>query len=282
MLYEKVSDQKRRLNSDLQFARRIQRLMLSRDIPAMQNASVATLSRPARIIAGDLFDFVQYKQKQMHACILGDVTGKGAPAALYGALTFGMIRHLLEQELSPAALLTKLNDELMERPIDAQFIALIFALWDDANQTLYLANSGLPRPMHFSKRGLELINCVGTPLGLLKGSEYEQTSVHASPGDIFLFFTDGIREAQDGAAREFGYQRLGEVLTLQASQSAAVIRDSIAEAISKHTGLVKAVDDQTLIVLKVQSSEVETNNSVNLRLGTGELATAEFEIKGRI
>jgi sigma-B regulation protein RsbU (phosphoserine phosphatase) len=106
--------------------------------------------------------------------------------------------------------------------------------------------------------------------------------LQASPGDIFLFFTDGILEAQDVAAREFGYQMLEEVLTLHASQSAGVIRDSIAEAITKHTGQVKAIDDQTLIVLKVQSSEVETNNSVNLRLGTGELATAEFEIKGRI
>jgi sigma-B regulation protein RsbU (phosphoserine phosphatase) len=274
MLYERLINQERRLNQDLQFARRIQRLMLSRDLPALANASVATLSWPARIIAGDLFDFAHYKQKQMHAGILGDVAGKGAPAALYAALTTGLVRNLLDDELRPADLLRTLNEALMERPIDAQFVALMFMLWDDVNRTLQVANSGLPKPVHFNGRDVVRIDSVGTPLGLFEGAMYEETVIKASPGDVFVFVTDGILEACDLEGKEFGYERLENVLMLHGRKSAAEIRDAIAQSLAAHTAKADVTDDQTLIVLKVETRNGSADRSLNLRVRTGELSLA--------
>jgi sigma-B regulation protein RsbU (phosphoserine phosphatase) len=272
MLYERVMRQERRLNQDLQFARRIQRLMLPRDLPAPANASVATLSWPARIIAGDLFDFAHYKQRQMHAGILGDVAGKGAPAALYAALTTGLIRNLLENELQPGELLSTLNEALLERPIDAQFVALMFMLWDDVNRTLHVANSGLPKPLHFDGKNVMQIDSVGTPLGLLEGIVYEETAIGAAVGDVFVFLTDGILEACDLEGKEFGYNGLEKVLLRHGQNSAVEIRDAIAHSLAVHTAKADVADDQTLIVLKVEPRRGSSVRSLNLRVRTGELS----------
>jgi PAS domain S-box-containing protein len=148
MLYERVSAQERQLNQDLRFARKLQKRLLSDDLPVMKNAAISTLSWPAGIIAGDIFDFAHYSQSGLHVGILGDVMGKGAPAALYAALTSGIIRLLVERELAPATMLKTVNQTLLERPLDSQFVALLYTVWDDQRLELTLANSGLPRPLH--------------------------------------------------------------------------------------------------------------------------------------
>ena len=102
ILYDRISNQERQLNRDLQFARVLQRRLLSADLPVMKNAAVSTLSWPARIIAGDIFDFSYHQESRQHVSILGDVTGKGAPAAIYAALTCGIIRTLIEREPGPS------------------------------------------------------------------------------------------------------------------------------------------------------------------------------------
>lgn len=272
ILYERVSNQERQLNRDLQFARVLQRRLLSVDLPVMKNAAVSTLSWPARIIAGDIFDFAYHRESRQHVSILGDVTGKGAPAAVYAALTCGVIRALIEREPGPTEMVKLINEALLERPLDAQFVALMYTLWDDTNLVLRIANSGLPRPVRYRDGKMEIIEATGTPLGLLPGVEYDEQSVAALPGDVFVFLTDGILEAFDVSGREFGYDGLESALSISHRLGVNQIRDEVAKAVTSHCGCVEPDDDQTLIVLKVQKQSAHElrQPAANLRVRSGE------------
>jgi phosphoserine phosphatase RsbU/P len=251
ILYDRVSRQEAQLNQDLRLARELQKRLLPSNVPAMKNAAISTMSCAARIIAGDMVHFGFYRKQGVHVGILGDVAGKGAAAALYAALTIGIIRSLAEQELPPAEMLKALNDALMERALEDRFVALTYALWDDDSLQFRIANSGLPKPVLYRNGKMEIIEAVGMPLGLFPGVEFEESCVDAAPGDIFLFLTDGILEACDSTDEEFGYERVEEILHKCNGASAAEIKEAISRALTAHCGPVEARDDQTLMVHKV-------------------------------
>jgi sigma-B regulation protein RsbU (phosphoserine phosphatase) len=273
MLYERVVPRSQ-LNQDLRFARKLQKRLLSDDLPVMKNAAISTLSWPAGIIAGDMFDFAYYNQSGLHVGILGDVMGKGAPAALYAALTSGIIRLLVERELAPATMLKMVNETLLERPLDSQFVALLYTVWDDQRLELTVANSGLPRPLHCTNGRVKVLDAVGTPLGLLPEINYEEHVVKAEPGDVFIFLTDGILEARNKEGEEFGYHNLATALRGSENLSVNEIRDRIASAITAHCKCLEPEDDQTMIVFKVQPDDKQAFRQPpeNLRVRTGELS----------
>src|SRR5215467_3967113 len=106
--------QEAELNDDLTLARELQKRLLPSEVPGMKNAAICTLSCAAKIIAGDLIHFGYYRKRRAHVALLGDVSGKGAAAALFGALTIGIIRSLSDQELRPAKMLKAVNQALTE------------------------------------------------------------------------------------------------------------------------------------------------------------------------
>ena len=183
--------------------------------------------------------------------MLGDVAGKGAAAALYAALTMGLIRSLTEHELSPGEMLKALNQSLMERAMEDRFVALCYTVWDDATLNFRIANSGLPKPVLFRRGKVEILEAVGMPLGLFGGVEFDEMRVAAEPGDVFLFLTDGILEAGNRADDEFGYEGVERALRATRTNGAREIREVLAETLTAHCGDVEARDDQTLLVLKV-------------------------------
>jgi phosphoserine phosphatase RsbU/P len=251
MLYDRVSKQERQLNQDLNFARELQKRLQPSGTPPMNNAAVASLCRPARIIAGDMFDFGFYSKSKLNVGVLGDVSGKGAPAALYAALTNGIIRSLMERELGPAQMLSAVNQALMERPLDDRYIALMYGAWDDQRRVLRIANSGLPRPVHYRNGKMDIIDAIGIPLGMFPKPEFDERVVEALPGDIFLFLTDGILEACNRHEDEFGYPGLEAALGNTHGLTAKEVSDVLLQALALHCGDLEAGDDQTLIVVKV-------------------------------
>jgi sigma-B regulation protein RsbU (phosphoserine phosphatase) len=251
ILYDRVSKQERQLNQDLNFARELQKRLQPSGTPPMINAGVASLSRPARIIAGDMFDFGFYSKSRLNVGVLGDVSGKGAPAALYAALANGIIRSLMERELGPAEMLSAVNQSLMERPLDDRYIALMYGTWDDQRRVLRLANSGLPRPVHFHDGKMEIIDTIGIPLGMFPAPGFDERVIEATPGDIFIFLTDGILEACNHRDNEFGYGGLESALRNTDGLTAKQISDVLFQALASHCGDLEAGDDQTLIVVKV-------------------------------
>src|ERR1700734_4040083 len=164
-LYEEIARQERRLERDLALARELQMRLLPQALPLLANLELAAKFVPARAIGGDLYDFIPYSLSRL-GIVIGDVSGKGAPAAIYAALVSGILRSHAPIEPGPAEMLRAINFSLSERRIDAQFVSLIYAVWDDLNRTLQVANSGLPRPIYCHDGKIEIIEATGLPLGL--------------------------------------------------------------------------------------------------------------------
>ena len=152
-LYEEIARQEKRLERDLSLARELQMRLLPQTLPRVTHLDLAAKFTPARAIGGDLYDFIPYSLSRL-GIVIGDVSGKGAPAAIYAALVSGILRSHAPIEPGPAEMLSAVNLSLAERRIEAQFVSLIYAVWDDENSTLVVANSGLPRPVfvHGGKR----------------------------------------------------------------------------------------------------------------------------------
>ncbi len=252
-LYEQIARQEKRLERDLAMARQLQFGLLPPTLPKLENLDIAAKFVPARAIGGDLYDFVNYSMSRT-AIVVGDVSGKGAPAAIYAALVSGILRSHAPIEPGPAEMLSAVNFSLGERRIEGQFVSLIYAVWDDRNRTLQVANSGLPRPIYCHDGKIEIIEATGLPLGLFDDADYDEFSFRAKPGDMFVFFSDGILDASNKAEELFGRERVGEIVAANSNASADAIVKLIFKAVAEHASGEEAFDDQTVVAIRVKGT----------------------------
>jgi len=252
-LYEEIERQERRLERDLSLARELQGRLLPQTNPKLAHLDVAAKFVPARTIGGDLYDFIPYSMSRLGIAI-GDVSGKGAPAAIYAALVSGIMRSHAPIEPDPSEMLSAVNLSLAERRIEAQFVSIIYALWDDAHRTLTVSNSGLPRPIFVHNGKNEVIEATGLPLGLFDEAEYDELEFKMKPGDMFVFFSDGILDARNRKGELFGRGRTEKVVAQCAGDSAACVVDSLFKAVAEHSAGVETFDDQTVVAIRVRSS----------------------------
>src|SRR5438132_2124950 len=251
-LYEQIERQEKRLERDLALARELQFRLLPQSRPQLANLEVAAKFSPARAIGGDLYDFVNYSLSRF-AIVIGDVSGKGAPAAIYAALVSGILRSHAPIEPGPAEMLSAVNFSLGERRIDGQFVSIIYAIWDDPNRTLQVANSGLPRPLYCHDGKIEVIEATGLPLGLFDDAEYDEFTFRAKPGDMFVFFSDGILDARNRAGDMFGRAPMETIIAGCAEISADCVVKSLFNAAAEHAGGGEAFDDETVVAIKVKN-----------------------------
>src|SRR5438874_3474069 len=251
-LYEQIERQEKRLERDLELARELQFRLLPQSLPKLPHLELAAKFAPARAIGGDLYDFVGYSLFRT-ALVIGDVSGKGAPAAIYAALVSGILRSHAPIEPGPAEMLRAVNFSLGERRIDGQFVSLIYAVWDDEQQTLQVANSGLPRPIYWHDGKIEIIEATGLPLGLFDDADYDEFTFHAKPGDMFVFFSDGILDARNQAGDMFGRRRVEEIVAKSCEFSADWVVDSLFKAVAGHAAGVETFDDETVVAIKVKN-----------------------------
>ncbi len=250
-LYEQIARQEKRLERDLALARELQFRLLPQSQPKLANLEVAAKFLPARAIGGDLYDFVNYSLSRT-GIVIGDVSGKGAPAAIYAALVSGILRSHAPIEPGPAEMLSAVNFSLGERRIDGQFVSLIYAVWDDSNRALQVANSGLPRPLYCHDGKIEVIEATGLPLGLFDDAEYDEFAFQAKPGDMFVFFSDGILDARNKVGDMFGRQRVEQIVAKCAEVSAECVVDSLFKAVAEYAAGVETFDDQTVVAIRVK------------------------------
>src|SRR6266516_1329225 len=244
-LYEQIERQEKRLERDLALARELQFRLLPQAPPHLANLEVAAKFSPARAIGGDLYDFVDYSLSRF-AMVIGDVSGKGAPAAIYAALVSGILRSHAPIEPVPAEMLRAVNYSLGERRIDGQFVSIIFAVWDAEQQTLQVANSGLPRPLYWHDDKIEIIEATGLPLGLFDDADYDEFTFNAKPGDKFVFFSDGILDSRNEAGDLFGRSRVEQIVANSDGISAEGLVNSLFDAVAEHASAVETFDDQTV------------------------------------
>ena len=250
-LYQAIKRQEQQLERDINMAREVQLRLLPTNPPAHEHAELAVSFLPARAIGGDLYDFLEYAADQT-AIVLGDVSGKAAPAALFAALVSGIMRSAAQQKLAPAAMLSLLNDALQERKLESQYVVMLYALWNDTNRTLTVANSGAVQPI-FCRSGQNVtVKAEGFPLGMFPSATYEEFNVATQPGDAIVFVSDGILDAENEKGDMYGEDRLAALLCGSRDLPAQHIANAILSDVTQFQGTKDRFDDETIIVLRVK------------------------------
>jgi len=250
-LYEKVARDEARMERELLAAQRIQGALL-RPVPADDyGVDLAARILSAREVCGDLYDFLRYGPTRL-GFALGDVSGKGSAAALYGAVAIGILRSMAPLKLFPAELLGQLNQLICERRIEDRFMTMCFSTWGKTTRKLRVANAGQTQPLLLRGGRCEQLNLVGFPLGIFEDVTYEEWSVILDPGDILVFHSDGLSEAPDPQGRQFGVRRLAELIEAHAALSAGELADRMISAVQEFTQGAPLQDDRTLVVMKVR------------------------------
>jgi sigma-B regulation protein RsbU (phosphoserine phosphatase) len=248
-LYQEIAERERRLQEDLQAASELQSLLLPATIPPMRGLNAAVGLRPSRQISGDLYDFFQHSDANA-VVAFGDSSGKGAAAALYGAVLDGLLRTLAPRWRSPAQLMKALNDKLVERPIEARFVTLLLMLWSPQNMQFTLANAGNSTPILCRGGKIRELRVEGVPLGMFPDREYEELVFQAEPGDTIVLYSDGISDHQSPAHQEYGAERLGRLVLANCAGSPQALINAIFADLDRFN--TARFDDQTVIVMQVK------------------------------
>jgi sigma-B regulation protein RsbU (phosphoserine phosphatase) len=250
-LYEQLARDEARMERDLQAAKRIQGALL-RPVPTDDyGLDVAARYLSAREVCGDLYDFLRYGPQQL-GIALGDVSGKGTAAALYGAVSIGIMRSLAPQKLQPAEMLRQMNQLVGERRIEGRFMTACFATWQKGRQKLRVANAGQSQPLLYKDGRCDRIELTGFPLGIFEDVTYDEWGVTLEAGDILVFHSDGIAETYNSEGQLFGNERLRKLIEQHHEISAAEMADRVLNEVDWFSQSAPLSDDRTLVVMKVK------------------------------
>jgi sigma-B regulation protein RsbU (phosphoserine phosphatase) len=249
-LYEALAQREQRMEQDLQAAYKLQSVLLPRAVTDISGLDIAIRSRPARGITGDLYDFFQHSEDYT-LIVFGDVSGKGAAAAIYGALISGLLRTLAPRRRTPAQLMKLLNEALLERKVDAQYATLSLLAWNAVRRTFTVSAAGTLPPMVCRTGQLLDINVAGIPIGLLDDRDYDQIEFQAEPGDLILLYSDGVEDQLAETAEDYGRPRVETMLRASCGAPAGSIPKLIFDDIDRFRGGTPLTDDQSVIAIRV-------------------------------
>ena len=248
-LYEELAHREQRMETDLKAARALQRILLPRDVE-IHGLEVGIRSRPAREISGDVYEF--YEHGEDYAVIaFGDVSGKGAAAALYGALVSGLLRTLAPRRRSPALLMQSLNEALLERRVDAQYATLTVLLWEPRIHRLTVVNAGGEAPLVYRRGELIPLRGTGVPIGLLEDRDYEEEIFETEPGDAILLFSDGIVDQLNDREEDFTGVRVRRFMEKHGGDAPRAAVDELIAQLDAFRGSMPLTDDQSAVMMKV-------------------------------
>jgi len=248
-LYEEIGERERLMQEDLRAAFDLQTVLLPQEAPEIAGLETAIGLRPAREISGDLYDFFGHGDGQMQIAF-GDSSGKGAAAALFGAMVNGLMRTLAPRRRKPAELMRALNDTLVHRKVEGRYLTLMMLLWDPESQSFTMANAGGSPPVICRKGAIINLQVEGVPLGLLPDRDYEETVFQTMPGDLVVLFSDGVSDHLSEASEEYGAARLSRILQRDCGLEPREIVQNVFADLDAFNPV--RFDDQTLIVIRVK------------------------------
>ncbi len=256
-LYDEVRSTQERLEKEVRFAQRVQAALLPAAPPKrLKGVELAGAFASARELGGDFHEYLAPDSNNLIVAV-GDVSGKGVPAALYSAFAAELVRgrtfrrRYLPERSSPAGVLSSVNTILHQRQLEEYYCTLCYAIFDLKRRTITLANSGLPYPIRCSSEGCTQIELPGVPLGSFQGSVYDEASFDLHAGDVFVFCTDGVFEAMNEQGQEFTGERLIEVVARSKELPAKALVDTIFAAVAEWRGETPPNDDMTAVVVRI-------------------------------
>lgn len=249
-LYEEIARREQAIQKDLEAASKLQAIIMPPEAPRLPGLEIGLRLKPARLVSGDVYDFFDYDAE--HAMIaFGDSSGKGAAAALYGALVSGLLRAAAPRRRSPAQLLLSLNETLMERQIPARYITLLVMLWKAGERSFLIANAGQTTPLVCRGGAILEPQASGVPVGLLQQVEYEESLFQAEPGDLVVVVSDGVHDQQNPHGEEYGRRHLQRYIAAHCEDRARDIANGLLDDLEAFRDTSPVLDDQTVLVLKV-------------------------------
>jgi sigma-B regulation protein RsbU (phosphoserine phosphatase) len=247
--------EKSRMEQEMRIAAEIQQALLPKPRASLGFVEAAAASIPCRSIGGDFFDYLDEPGTKF-GFTLGDVAGKGPPAALMSALMQGMFVSQAQFAEGPATAVTSMNKALCRRGLESRFVTLMFGVLTSAGELTY-CNAGHNPPMVVGKRGVRRLDQGGPVVGLLEFAPYGQETVTLDVGDTVVIFSDGVSEALNSAGEEYGDARLQAVV--EGTQKPTVTAQSVVDrVVSEVRGFTKGAvqnDDITVMVLRFLGTE---------------------------
>lgn len=249
-LYQ-VALEKGRMERELQMARQVQASLLPRETPLIPGWQVAAWWQPARQVSGDFYDFLVDGPDRI-AVVIGDVADKGMPAALFMTLTRSTIRATLAQHCEPAECIAQVNRLLCDDADNGMFVTVLYGELNPVTSELVYVCAGHYPPLWYraAEDRLTGLESTGMALAVHPWGPFEQRRVQVSPGDMLVFYTDGVIDATNERIEEFGHDRLHQVLFDHRRESADDIVGALQSAIHAHVGPTVPFDDIAVVLLK--------------------------------
>ena len=238
------------LKGELEVAREIQLALLPRGTYATGDIEISGVTKPANTVGGDFYDVLPQADGRI-VLTLGDVAGKGSPAALLMALLLAALRTLVEERLDAPTLVARLNVQICRHSPASRFITLVYAIYDPATGQITYVNAGQNPPLIRRADGrIERLTGTGIALGLFEHSEYGHAETHLAPGDLLVFYSDGITEAEDPAGQPLEETGLEAVIERHSAQPPSAIAAEVLSAVQAHAKRARFGDDLTILVVK--------------------------------
>ncbi len=247
-LYNEIGERERRMQEDLKAAFELQTVLLPSEAPDVEGLDIAIGLRPAREISGDLYDFFEHTNSHF-AIAFGDSSGKGAAAALYGAMVNGRMRTLAPRRRSPAELMKALNDALTQRKVEGRYVTLLIVLWHAHSKSFTMSNAGGSPPMICRGNDILKVDVEGVPLGLLENREYDEVVFQAMENDLVVLFSDGVSDHLSATGEEYGRGRLAQVVRRCCNMTPKEVVAEIFADLDRFN--MDRFDDQTLLIMRV-------------------------------
>ncbi|HVN47537.1 MAG TPA: PP2C family protein-serine/threonine phosphatase [Bacteroidota bacterium] len=243
------SEERARLESDLELSQKVQRALLPQSLPEIPGLELAAFSQPAHIVGGDYFDFLKFKDDS-HAIAIADVMGKGVPASMLMANLQASLRIIVPESDEPASIICRLN-RLFGRNINlTKFVTFVLAQYHEHTRSLTYCNAGHNPPLVRRQNGtIERLMPTGAAIGLISQTEFSQNTVTLQPGDRVLLYTDGVVESFNQRKEFFGEERLEKFLQDSVTLPTARVIAALQEAMFRFTQSNIPADDTTIIVL---------------------------------
>ncbi len=246
--FRKELIRRERLARELEIARDIQRYILPPCCPEIEGYSLAVEYHPAREVGGDLYDF-DWNPETLQL-VIGDVSGKSIPAALYGAVFSGQVQTLFPHSLSPAQALEFLNKNLVARYPSGNYISVTYCRLDRSNGSVILANGGMPFPFLVRGTRIRRLPVAGVPLGLLEGITHEEFKMRLEPGDTLVLLSDGVTEALNPQGDFYDLDRFTDSVVRHSGEGIAEYLASLYSELRQFTGSAELNDDVTIMGLR--------------------------------
>jgi sigma-B regulation protein RsbU (phosphoserine phosphatase) len=233
---------------ELSRVRELQERLLPKSATGIKGYDIAHVWRPARSVSGDYYDVIELGLDKLAVCI-GDVIGKGMPAALLMSNVQAAVKAVASHDMPPAEVCARVNRVLAGNLAAGNFVTFFYSMIDSATSELIYTNAGHVPPVLVRKDGtVARLESGGALLGVFKNWTFEQERVQLRPGDRLVMFTDGISELKDDTEEEFGEERLEQLIVRHREAGAAGLKDRILEAVSDFSNGTFQ-DDVTIVVV---------------------------------